>query len=140
MSRDPDALAGFTETTTDFEAQAIAALLRDAGIEAVVSGGRLAPLGMGLGLGPGRDGQRVVVEVRERDLDAARRVVERNHSDASLIDWDEVDVGDRRDALPLHRPGRLPWPAAIGFAIAAGILLFSLVAGIVMSLGPAAGP
>jgi len=140
LSDDPDDPVPLVTTTTAFEAEAIVALLSDSGIRATAVGTHFSPLGMGLGIGLGRPHQRVTVEVRQRELDAARRLLQQRMADSVDIDWDAVDLGEREDDLPLNRPGRLPWPVLVGYVVAAILLGFSLVAGTLLSLHALRGP
>ncbi|MCA9284423.1 MAG: DUF2007 domain-containing protein [Phycisphaerales bacterium] len=134
MNDDPDDTVPLVATSTAFEAEAIVAILSDAGIRAMAVGTHFSPLGMGLGLGLGRPHQRVTVEVRERELDAARRLLQQRMADSVDIDWDAVDLGEREDNLPLNRPGRLPWPVLVGYLVAVVLVGFSLVVGTLLSL------
>jgi hypothetical protein len=43
------------------------------------------------------------------------------------LDWDEVDVGEREDSLPLKKSPGVPLAAMAGFAVAAVIILLMLV-------------
>jgi hypothetical protein len=99
----------------EFEAQAKAALLGAEGIEAMVT--------------PGPPESRVWV--RRGDLDRARALLRERLGDAAEIDWDATDVGRRVDDLPLRRPGRRPFLFWVGWALAAAIIVFGVVATIV---------
>ena len=119
-----DDLVVLIRTGGDGEAFALAALLDEAGIEALVV--EYTPPGLTGVLGPGLAG--AVLRVREGDRERARRVLE---DAASVdIDWDEVDLGDRDDRLPLHRPGRMPIAARIAFVVAVIVVAAGVVAGV----------
>ncbi|MDY7109177.1 MAG: DUF2007 domain-containing protein [Planctomycetota bacterium] len=130
--RDPDELATLLRAHTPFEAHTLAAVLADAGIEAFVFDSAYA--GFGLSLVPGKGG--VPLQVRRGDVEQARRVIRENASDSIDIDWAEVDVGERADTLPLHRPDRMPMLARLAFAVTVLVLLAGLAAGLVILLTP----
>ena len=50
------------------------------------------------------------------------------------LDWDEVDVGERDDDLPLTPVNRMPLLARIGFAVAVAVLILTLAVMISMVL------
>jgi hypothetical protein len=116
-------LVAVAETAGEFEAQTKAAILRDAGIEAVVysnSGAwsgyvTFSPAGIG-----------ATVLVRREDASRARAVLRETIADSVDLDWDSVDVGEREDRLPLHRVNGMPIAARIGFAIAAALVVLSM--------------
>jgi hypothetical protein len=120
---DPDALATLTVVPTEFEANALVVVLKEAGIEAFAFGIPQAGLGA-----PFTAGQGVPVQVRRADLEQARAALDRNVADSIDIDWDEVDVGSREDALPLHSPRRMPVGAKIAMVLAIVIVLINLIA------------
>jgi hypothetical protein len=70
--------------------------------------------------------------VRAADLERAKAALSENTIESASVDWDSVDIGEREDELPLRPPGRMPWPAKIGFALAMFILATMLI-GIVWS-------
>ena len=55
---------------------------------------------------------------RAADVDRAKAALAENKIQAASVDWDSVDVGAREDALPLHKPGRMPWLIRAGFLVA----------------------
>jgi hypothetical protein len=110
----------------------VAAVLADAGIEAFVFDSAYA--GFGISLVPGKGG--VPLQVRRAELERARCAIRENASDSIDIDWTEVDVGDRADALPLHRPNRMPSLARVAFVIAVLVLLAGLAAGLAVLFAP----
>ncbi len=101
-------------TATEFEAQTKVALLGDEGIEALVT------------TGPPESR----VWVARSDLERARALLQRRLDDAAKIDWDSADLGSRVDNLPLRRSGRRPLLFWISWALAAAIVVMSLVAGV----------
>jgi hypothetical protein len=80
---------------TEFEAHAITAILEDAGIEASAFGlvRQALPLDTKF--------THVPVQVRAEDAERARQVLKQNVSDSVDLDWDEIDVGEREDQVPL---------------------------------------
>ncbi len=122
----PD-LAVVVITETEFEAQTKAAVLRDNGIDAVVTNNAPSWTGQ-VAISSSAVGSSVLV--RAPDLDRAREILDRAIADSVDLDWDEVDVGKREDDLPLHRVRRMPLLAKIAFALAAVILLGSTLLGL----------
>ncbi len=117
-----DDLAVVATTPTEFAAETKAAVLKSNGIEATVI--RNAPSWTGhMSISPGAAGASVLVH--GDDLARARAVLEQTIEDSVDLDWDEVDVGEREDDLPLRPVNRMPILAMVGFAVAAGILIVS---------------
>ena len=115
----PEGPALVVSTATEFEAQTKAALLRDEGIDATVQ--PVAPSWTGqVSISPASRG--ASVWVRSADLDRARAVLEARIADSVDIDWDEVDVGQREDSLPLTPVGRMPLLIRVGLALLAAIV------------------
>ncbi len=114
---------------SEFEAHTIAAILRESGIEATVAPGSPSWTGQ-MPVSPTAQGSAVVV--RNTDLHRAQTVLRESEQDSVDLDWDEVDVGDRVDDLPLTRVGRMPVPAKFAAAMAATILIVSAVIGLIM--------
>lgn len=118
-----DDLVTVVSCSSEFEAATKVAVLEEAGIDAFVFGSSHAALPLS---------QRflaVPVQIRAGDLERARAVLNENQRDSPSIDWDSVDVGERDDDLPLREPGKMPWPAKVGFALAM-IVLASMIAGV----------
>ena len=129
---DPDVPALVVSTPTEFEAQTKAALLRDEGIEATVQ--PVAPSWTGqVSISPGSRG--ASVWVRSADLDRARAVLESRIADSVDIDWDEVDVGEREDSLPLTPVGRMPLLIRVGLALLTAIMALCALWTIYVLLG-----
>ncbi len=114
---------------SEFEAHTITAILHEAGIEATVTPGAPAWTGQ-IALSPSSQGSAVVV--RSADLRRARTVLDESDRDSIDLDWDEVDVGDREDNLPLTPVGRMPIPAKIAAALAAAILIVTALLGVLL--------
>jgi hypothetical protein len=126
-SPDPaDDLVTVLMCATEFEAATRVAVLNEAGIEAFSFGGVQAALPLQAKF------LQVPVQVRAGDFDRAKAVLEENTIVSASVDWDSVDVGEREDHLPLHAPGRMPWPARIGFVLAM-VVLATMLAGIAWS-------
>lgn len=96
-----------TTAGSPFAAHNLAAVLADHDIETRVLDGADADV-------PLEQAYRgVPVLVRSGDVERARAMLAE-----SEIDWDEVDVGDREDDLPLRKPGRMPIAARVSFIVA----------------------
>lgn len=116
MKDDPARLATVKTFATAFEAHTIAAVLKDAGVEAVVFDAVFRGLPLGTVFA-------VPVQVHAEDLDRARQILASTVADSVDLDWDEVDVGEREDDLPSHEPGRTPVFARIATVTATIALL-----------------
>lgn len=112
---------------SEFEAQTKAAVLHEAGIDAFVFGSVYGTLPLATKF------LRVPLQVRAADVERARAVLVESKIEAASVDWDSVDLGERDDRLPLHKPGRMIWPARVGFVLAMFILV-TFLAGFVWSL------
>lgn len=97
--RQPDDtdLVTLLEAANEFEAQTIISVLREAEIPAVLARPIVPPLGAAL---RGKVSP-LPVRVLAGDLERARTALEARRQHADSIDWDDVDVGERADALPL---------------------------------------
>lgn len=100
MPQDPDALVSLTTAFNYFEAETIAAALRAEDIPVYVE----SIVGTTLGYAAPALGDAIHVRVRQRDVELARRLLDRNRSDSVDIDWSEVDVGEPEDPLVHARP------------------------------------
>ena len=122
----PDDLVTLVSTPSEFEAQTLVAVLAEAGIEAFAFGVPALPaLGMRLGGCP--------VQVRQSDLERARQALAQNVADSVDLDWDDADLGEREDNLPLTPTTRMPLFARIGFFFAM-VILVSTIAGFAVSI------
>jgi hypothetical protein len=121
LETNPDELVTLVTKPTEFEAHAIVAVLEDAGIEAVAFGAMRAVLPLSEKLTP------VPVQVRARDLERAREALKQNQEDSVDVDWNEVDVGERVDDLPLTQRKGMPPMARLGFLAACMMLLLILL-------------
>ena len=117
-------LAVVTVAVSEFEASAKVAVLEDHDIRATVS--RNAPSWTGqMSISPTARGASVLV--RRDDLERARAILEANAQDSVDLDWDEVDVGEREDDLPLTEPGRMPAAARFALVVAIGLIAVALL-------------
>lgn len=144
---DPTDLATVVEAPDPFSAEAIAAVLRDAGIDAIVA--RTATPSFGPLLLP--KARKVPVRVRSEDLLTARRVLKENAAAAAALDWNDVDVHDvsddarregevERDAASPSAVRRgMPLVAAAGWLVAASIVVLLLVATVMALLSLRSG-
>ena len=91
---DHESTAVLKTTLTAFEAETIAAALRERGIDA-----RVLDVAGNMVWGVPISGVKVVV--MERDLEAARKVLDEIKVDSASIDWDSADLGDESEANKL---------------------------------------
>ncbi len=109
---------------TEFEAQTKAAVLESEGIVCRVITHTPSWSGS-VNLSSSQQGS--VVLVKQLDLDRAKELLKKRVDDSVDLDWDEVDVGEREDSLPLTPVGRMaPLPKII-FTV----ILLSLVTGLI---------
>ena len=95
---------------TEFEANILAIVLRDHGIEAFVFS--MPAIGMGVNLSDGVMG--VPLQVKSIDAEQARAILLENKRHSIDIDWDELEsVGEPNDS-PYSAQG-MPVPAMIAF-------------------------
>ncbi len=126
---DRDDLEPIDETATELEAHTKAAVLRAEGIECAVV--HNAPSWTGqMSLSP--NGRGAFVLVKRQDADQARKILQQRIDDSVDLDWDEVDVGEREDALPLRPINGMPLPAKIAAALIALILLAGLIVAVLV--------
>lgn len=130
---DPDALVSLTTAFNYFEAETIAAALRAEDIPVYVE----SIVGTTLGYAAPALGDAIHVRVRHRDVELARRVLDRNRSDSVDIDWSEVDVGEPEDPLvharPKLRASKWARPALVWLVFVPGMLLLFFR---LMGIGP----
>ena len=132
-----DDLVTLTTAASEFEAQAIVAVLQEAGIEAFAFGAVQAwyPLA----------GQIAVpVQVRQADVDRAEVALKQNVADSIDLDWNDVDLGQTEDDVPVAHPHadvrRPPMPLAawLGFLIAVALVAVMFI-GAIMAIWPHRG-
>ncbi len=125
---DPDQLVTITSATSEFVAQILVAILDDAGIDAFAFGSTGTTLGVtGQSTNP-RWG--VPIQVRRRDVDAAKAALQANRRDSVDIDWDMVEVGTpAEDGRPHNTP---PVAAKIAWLVAAAVMVLGLILAVVV--------
>ncbi len=116
-------LVTLLEAANEFEAQTIISVLRDAEIPAVLARPIVPPLGAAL---RGK-ASTMPVRVLAGDLERARTALEARRQHADSIDWDEVDVGERVDTLPLTTARGVPLGIRLIAFGAIGLVLLSLL-------------
>jgi hypothetical protein len=124
---DRNDLEPIAETATEFEAQTKAAVLRSEGIECAVVCNAPSWTGQ-MSLSP--TGRGAFVLVKRQDANQARQILKQRIDDSVDLDWDEVDVGEREDALPLRPIKGMPLPAKI----AAALIALTLLAGLIVAV------
>lgn len=123
---DPQELVTLVTRPTEFEANLLVAILRDAGIQAFAFSALNSTLPMS---GPFTS---VPVQVKRVDFERAHRALAQNVADSVDLDWDQIDVGQREDRLPLSIVNRTPILAQLGFLVAIIALMCLLAAAIWM--------
>ncbi len=118
---DPDELATLITTRHAFEAHVIVAVLQDAGIHARAFDAIQSSLPLGTSF------TRVPVQVRRVDLAKAKEALKSNISDSVDLDWDQVDVGERVDRVPLTTRRGMPLAAKIATAFAVTLAVIYLM-------------
>ena len=131
MRPDPADLAPAALGADEFEAQTKAAVLKAEEIDAFVFPAARAWTG---GIGLSETAQGVPVWVKREDLERAKEVLRQRIEDSVDLDWDEVDVGEREDTLPLRPVTHIPLLAKAGFALAAAIVITAAVVAIITAL------
>jgi len=117
-----DRLVTLLQAKTEFEANMTVAILADAGIQAFAFGGVHGALPLSSRF------MRVPVQVRESELEAAKAALASNAAGSVDLDWDEVDVGEREDSLPLRTPGRMPLAAKVAYGVAVLVVILTIIA------------
>ncbi len=122
MSKD---LVTLTTPATEFEANVLAIVLRDNGIEAFVFA--TSSIGIGVNLSGGSVG--VPLQVRKEDVDMARQVLLDNKRHSIDIDWEELELTGSDAQRDEFRS--MPITATIAFfcvvlALIAGLLVLIL--------------
>lgn len=128
----PDDLVTLTTADNEFAAGTLVAVLREAGIEAVAFD-RVQMAGL-----TDIKGARVPVQVRAADLERAQAALKQNVADSVDLDWDEVDVGEPEDDLPIAHPHderssprSMPLLIWIGFVLAIILMIGGLAGGLI---------
>jgi hypothetical protein len=107
---------------TEFEANILAIVLRDHGIEAFVFA--TPTIGVGVGLSSGWRG--VPLQVKKEDMKIARQVLLDNKRHSIDIDWDELQISDEDnlecDSMPMPITARIAF-----FFVVLALLSFGLL-------------
>lgn len=119
--QDPDELATLITTRYGFEAHVIVAVLQEAGIDARAFDAIQTSLPLGGGF------TAVPVQVRRGDLARAKEALKSNLSDSIDLDWEQVDVGERVDHVPLTTRRGMPLAAKIATATAVTVVFVYLM-------------
>jgi hypothetical protein len=124
-------LVTLTTAPTEFEANLLAIVLKDHGIEAFVFASPGSALGVQLSGGT----VGVPLQVREDDLVEAKQILAFNKRDSIDIDWDELELaGKDFSETGVHKPAMMSLPAKFAFAVTAIVLLLGIVIGLISSI------
>jgi hypothetical protein len=112
---------------SEFEANILAIVLRDHGIDAFVFAS--PAVGMGVNLSGGTVG--VPLQVRQDDVELARQTLIDNKQNSIDIDWDELNLSGSDTGLNHQEYKRMPITAQVAFfcvvlALIAGLLVVIL--------------
>jgi hypothetical protein len=118
MSKD---LVTIVTPQTEFEANILAIVLRDNGIDAFVFA--LPAIGIGVNLSHGTVG--VPLQVRQEDVEVAKQILIDNKRNSIDIDWDELGLSGSDEIQDRFRP--MPITAQIAFFCAVLALLAGLL-------------
>lgn len=130
-SSDFQGLEPVVVVSTEFEAQTKAAVLESEGIVCRVI--TLTPAWTG-SMNLSSSWQGTAVLVKPQDFEMAKQLLKKRVDDSVDLDWDEVDVGEREDSLPLTPVGRKELLARFAFFVillSAFIGLLGLVLGFI---------
>ena len=124
-------LVTLTTAPSEFEANLLAIVLKDHGIEAFV----FASPGSGLGVQLSGGIVGVPLQVREDDIVEAKQILASNKRDSIDIDWDELKLaGKDFSETEVHKPAMMSLPAKFAFAVTAIVLLLGIVIGLISSI------
>jgi len=118
-----DRLVPLEHFSTEFAARSLAALLADRDIETIVSGNYGSIFSIRRISGSAAS---FTVQIRQSQLELARLTIEDARADAAEIDWDQIDLGERTDNIPLT-PVPETTPIWIRIIAIAGLILIALV-------------
>ncbi|MBC8202803.1 MAG: DUF2007 domain-containing protein [Planctomycetes bacterium] len=117
MSQD---LVTLMTVPSEFEANLLAIVLKDNGIEAFVFASSAS--GIGVSFSGGTIG--IPLQVRADDVAKATQVLAANKRDSIDIDWDELELAGSN--IEVHEPAMMSIPARAAFFITAIVLLVGL--------------
>jgi len=110
--------------TSDFEAQAVAAILRDREIDVAVFSAAIQAFGLDGASSRMLGG--IPVQVRADDLERAKSALRANKFLADSVDWDQVDVGEEDEGVKrLAQPS--PVDAFGRFMVRGGAIAFVII-------------
>jgi hypothetical protein len=115
-----DDLVTLVSPQTEFEANILAIVLRDNGINAFVFS--TPGVTFGVSFSGGTTG--FPLQVRQDDIESARQILLENKRHSIDIDWDELEFGGSDDAT--YEPKMMPISARIAFFC----VLLALIAGL----------
>ena len=124
-----DDLVTLLTATSEFAANSIVIVLKDAGIEAFAFGSAQNIFGV-----TGMTGNllNTPVQVRREDLERAKAALEANRIDSVDIDWNTVDVGTPDDPQRSSRTEGRPLMLTLGVTALAIALLCGLLLALMM--------
>ena len=125
MSQD---LVTLMTVPSEFEANLLAIVLKDNGIEAFVFASSAS--GIGVPFSGGTIG--IPLQVREDDVDKATQILAANKQDSIDIDWNELEL--EGSGVEAHEPTMMSIPAKIAFFITAIVLLVGLGAALFVAI------
>ncbi len=125
MSQD---LVTLMTVPSEFEANLLAIVLKDNGIEAFVFASSAS--GIGVPFSGGTIG--IPLQVREDDIDKATQILAANKQDSIDIDWDELELAG--SGVEVHKPTMMSIPAKTAFFITAIVLLVGLGAALFVAI------
>lgn len=123
-----DRLVTLLKARSEFEASILVAQLDDEGIEAFAFSAVHGALPFG------SKAFQIPVQVRESDLTAAKEFLRERATRSETLDWEDVEVGEREDALPLRTPGKMSGPAKAAFIIACVLVALGVIGAIMAIL------
>jgi len=125
MSQD---LVTLMTVPSEFEANLLAIVLKDNGIEAFVFASSAS--GIGVPLSGGTIG--IPLQVREDDVAKATQILATNKQDSIDIDWDELELAG--SGVEVYEPTMMSIPAKTAFFITAIVLLVGLGAALFVAI------
>lgn len=128
MSND---LVTLTTVPSEFEANLLAIVLKDNGIDAFVFAAPSS--GMGVSLSGGTVG--VPLQVNSNDVTEAKQILASNKRNSVDIDWDELELsGNDFPDVEVHKPAMMSLPAKIACTVTALVLLLGIAMALILTL------
>ncbi len=113
---------------SEFEANLLAIVLRDNGIEAFVFASSAS--GIGVPFSGGTIG--IPLQVRADDITKATQVLAANKRDSIDIDWDELELEGSN--IDVHESAMMSVPAKVAFFITAIVLLVGMAIALFLAI------